>query len=372
MKRSCKHFIFLGLVAVLAGGCFSVDIPEGKTVILSDVESLKVRADIPEGKESIIDSLVISSNQSWGLNFIDSQGNPVDWITSDITEHLNLSGEMDNILVRLTFDFNRVTEDRLAELRITSSDCEKSISITQSAAERFVMVEERSVSLAPEESEYIVNVISNTSWTATLEEGATADVEFAGASGEGDGTFAVSFGINDNPFEDKTARITVSAEGCPDVNIVFTQRRNARFVIDIDFAEQPFKEPMPTTGGEITDDMAYTFEMYGKEYSFVFGKNSYFQYLSSASAIVISSGTIALPIADDMRLVEVKVKCAATNKKFSIVDKDANTVEGGKVQALSNGDVGLWSLTGTQANQQYYIKVSSGKSRISHITLTYE
>ena len=376
MKFNLKRLISFLLPALLAASCFSVGVPEGKAEIASDVEQLRVRADIPEGEESITDSVVIYSNQSWGLNFIDPQGEPADWIGTDVSEHLNLSGEMDSTVVRLTFDYNRMTVERLAQMKITSADCDKSISIVQAAADRFVMVEEKTILLPPEATEYTVSVISNIPWEAVLAKGATADVTFDGAAGNGDGTFVVSFGANDDPFSEKTASITISAEDSQDINLTFTQRRNAKFVIDVDFTSLPFNEEIQTASHKVglSEETTYTLQRYGNTYSFVFGVNAVLQYRPADACILLDKGYIGLPVVAGMKLTQVSLKSVATNKKYLITSAAGSSpvVEGGESQTIAKDETATWELTGTTTDTRYYIYINSGSSRIAHITLTYE
>ena len=67
-----------------------------------------------------------------------------------------------------------------------------------------------------------ISVSSNTSWTAAVKDGATAQVNLVNSSGTGDGTVTFTVAANDEETA-KEAVIVISAAGCKDVELTVTQ-----------------------------------------------------------------------------------------------------------------------------------------------------
>ena len=144
-------------------------------------------------------------------------------------------------------------------------------------------------------------------------------------------------------------------------------------VIELDFDGQPFTEDLPESskGIESTD---YVYQWYGSDYIFQIGKNE-IQYRTADKCLLLKTSKtfIKLPAVEDLKLSEVQLKCAATDKKFTISsDGTATAVNGGAQKTLANGAVGVWKLSDVQAGTSCYIYSGSSNARIAELSLIYE
>lgn len=351
-------------------GKYYEDTPE----ISVSEESVTAEAAVRDGYDIIADTLTVSSNRSWGLNIVDAQGNAVDWITVSVEDNMNLSGMTEKTPVILTFDPNWTTSVRLANLVITSAECEKTVQITQRGASHNLAIDKEHTvtSFGPRDSQTRIYFKTNSNWSASVAEGATIrDVVLSKSSGNDQDTYVdVTFGL---PYAggEKNACVVFDVEGMEhQISVGLVQ---TGLVIELDFDGQPFTEDLPESskGIESTD---YVYQWYGSDYIFQIGKNE-IQYRTADKCLLLKTSKtfIKLPAVEDLKLSEVQLKCAATDKKFTISsDGTATVVNGGAQKTLANGAVGVWKLSDVQAGTSCYIYSGSSNARIAEISLIYE
>ena len=362
------------LSSMMFWGCIQEKYYEDKPEISVSEESVTAEAAVRDGYDIIADTLTVSSNRSWGLNIVDAQGNAVDWITVSVEDNMNLSGMTEKTPVILTFDPNWTTSVRLANLVITSAECEKTVQITQRGASHNLAIdkEQTVTSFGPRDSQTRIYFKTNSNWSASVAEGTTIrDVVLSKSSGNDQDTYVdVTFGL---PYAggEKNACVVFDVEGMEhQISVGLVQ---TGLVIELDFDGQPFTEDLPESskGIESTD---YVYQWYGSDYIFQIGKNE-IQYRTADKCLLLEKkGFVRLPSVEGLRLAEVQLESVATNKKFTISSDDAgqNAVEGGKTKTLAKDSVGIWELTGTQSGTSYYIYAGGTKSRIASLYLIYE
>ena len=351
-------------------GKYYEDTPE----ISVSEESVTAEAAVRDGYDIIADTLTVSSNRSWGLNIVDAQGNAVNWITVSVEDNMNLSGMTEKTPVILTFDPNWTTSVRLANLVITSAECEKTVQITQRGASHNLAIDKEHTvtSFGPRDSQTRIYFKTNSNWSASVAEGATIrDVVLSKSSGNDQDTYVdVTFGL---PYAggEKNACVVFDVEGMEhQISVGLVQ---TGLVIELDFDGQPFTEDLPESskGIESTD---YVYQWYGSDYIFQIGKTE-IQYRTADKCLLLKTSKtfIKLPAVEDLKLSEVQLKCAATDKKFTISsDGTATAVNGGAQKTLANGAVGVWKLSDVQAGTSCYIYSGSSNARIAELSLIYE
>ena len=374
MHTDLKFFLIMVLSSMMFWGCIQEKYYEDKPVISVSEESVTAEAAVRDGYDIIADTLTVSSNRSWGLNIVDAQGNAVDWITVSVEDNMNLSGMTEKNQVILTFDPNWATSVRLANLVITSAECEKTVQITQRGASHNLAIDKEHTvtSFGPRDSQTRIYFKTNSNWSASVAEGATIrDVVLSKSSGNDQDTYVdVTFGL---PYAggEKNAYVVFDVEGMEhQISVGLVQ---TGLVLELDFDGQPFTEDLPESskGIESTD---YVYQWYGSDYIFQIGKNE-IQYRTADKCLLLkkSKTFIKLPAVEGLRLSEVQLKSAATNKKFTIsADGTATAVNGGSSQSLANGAVGVWKLSDVQAGTSCYIYSGSSNARIAELSLIYE
>ena len=337
-------------------------------------ESVMAEAAVIDGYDSIADTLTVCSNRSWGLNVVDAQGNAVDWIKTSVEDGMNLSGMTVETQIVLVFDTNWVTSVREANLVITSAECEKTVQITQNGASHNLAVdkEQTVASFGPRDSLTRIYFKTNSNWSASVAEGATIrDVVLSKSSGTDQDTYIdVTFGL---PYAggEKYASVVFDVEGMDhEVSVGLVQ---TGLVLELSFDEQPFTVKLPESSSEI-ESTDYVYQWYGSDYIFQIGKNA-IQYRKGDKCLVLKNSKtfLRLPAIEGLKLSEVQLMCASTNKKFTISpDGTSKAVAGGNQTTLSNGVVGVWELSDTQAGTSYYIYSGSSNARIAKLCLIYE
>lgn len=374
MHTDLKLLLMMLLSPVMFCCCIQGKYYEDTPEISVSEESVTAEAAVRDGYDIIADTLTVSSNRSWGLNIVDAQGNAVDWITVSVEDNMNLSGMTEKTPVILTFDPNWTTSVRLANLVITSAECEKTVQITQRGASHNLAIDKEHTvtSFGPRDSQTRIYFKTNSNWSASVAEGATIrDVVLSKSSGNDQDTYVdVTFGL---PYAggEKNACVVFDVEGMEhQISVGLVQ---TGLVIELDFDGQPFTEDLPESskGIESTD---YVYQWYGSDYIFQIGKNE-IQYRTADKCLLLKTSKtfIKLPAVEDLKLSEVQLKCAATDKKFTISsDGTATVVNGGAQKTLANGAVGVWKLSDVQAGTSCYIYSGSSNARIAEISLIYE
>lgn len=218
--------IFLALAAAVSlTGCMARNFAESTPALSTSAsgDAITVDATAEVGNQAIFD-LTVTANQSWGCTASGTDGKPVDWLEVETDEYTNLNGVSEECLVRLFIQNNPINQSRSAQLKLTTPDCEKVISLVQKAlAYSLDTSTPKAVSVSCAAETVVVSVVCNTEWTASIKPGATASASLDRNGGYGNDDIAVTFQPNDDINGTKTATLVLSAEDCADVEVVFTQ-----------------------------------------------------------------------------------------------------------------------------------------------------
>ena len=239
MKKHFKLAVLLPLAFLLPlSGCLERHFAEEKAVLSVDVEDIVVPGDVADGPDMVTDTLVVTANRSWSAYF----KTDVDWVEMESDEHLDLSEVMEDVKVVLKFKDNRDGADRSVVLHVTAANGEKDVTIRQKAMKhRLVLMDGTDARIAEGESSYeatvrceldtcVVAFNTNMPWTAKIQEGNTAGVKLSKTSGDGASSMKVYFGENEDSDNTKSAVIVLSADGCDDIKIAFTQLEGTPYV----------------------------------------------------------------------------------------------------------------------------------------------
>lgn len=374
MHTDLKLLLIMAMSTMVFCGCMQERCYEAIPEISVSEESVTVEAAVRDGYISIVDTLIVCSNRSWGLNIVDAQGDAVDWVTVSVEDNMNLSGMQEKTYVILTFDPNWVTSVRQANLVITSAECEKIVPVLQRGASHNLAIDKDSTvtSFGPRDRLTRIYFKTNTNWSASVAEGETIrDVVLSKSSGNDKDTYIdVTFGP---PYSvgKKHACVVFDVEGMDHqitVDLVQTG-----LVLELGFDEQPFTTDLPESSKEIVST-DYVYQWYGSDYIFQIGKNE-IQYRGADKCLLLKNSKtfIKLPAVESLRLSEVQLKSVATDKKFTISpDGTSAAVDGGNQKILAFGAIGVWELSDTQVGMPYFVYSGSGSARIAELRLIYE
>lgn len=172
--------------------------------------------------------IVISSNRSWTAVVPED----AEWLSLSMDEHLNLEKIESETTVSLAAEDNVERQVRHAVIRITGESGGFEIGVTQSALVPRLCVSgaEALADATADAAEYVLCIDSNVDWTASVEEGATADISLDAASGHGAGVVKVAVAENISSVEGKAAKIVFEAEDCDPVVVPVVQRMASAYV----------------------------------------------------------------------------------------------------------------------------------------------
>lgn len=235
-KPAC---ILLALSLFLFAGCLERQFAESKAELSATVGELVVPADMFEGPGLVTDTLTVTANRSWSATFEPE----VDWVEMDLDEHLDLSEISEDIRIPLNFKDNPDAQPRQVVLHLRTADSDREVKIVQKGkVGRLVFIPEESDEMISageamyecpvrcEEDTAVVAFNSNTIWTAKVVDGASASVKLSKTSGTGNYQLKVIFGENDDPNATKEAKVVVSAEGCDDIRLQFSQAAGIPYI----------------------------------------------------------------------------------------------------------------------------------------------
>jgi stress response protein SCP2 len=184
-------------------------IQSGATPVLSvSSNSLDIAAE-----ENSTVTFDISSNTNWDIEC------DMNWVTLS-----SVTGSGDS-LIQVTAIANPNVTERTATITISGTGLEsKMITIVQSGATPVLSVSSNSLDIAAEENSTVTfDISSNTNWNI---ESDMIWVTLSNVTGSGDGSIQVTAGANPNASE-RTATITVSANGVESLIIILTQSAGA-------------------------------------------------------------------------------------------------------------------------------------------------
>lgn len=206
----------------------------------------------------------------------------------------------------------------------------------------------------------------------------TSDVDnIVSSASAADGIVSVSLVPNTEERE-KTATIELSYEGAEPVTLTIIQKASlstSAVTIILDAATQPCPE-FPT--GDQKEEQTYTIEGYSWTFSpssgnkFRWYENDFYLLWGKQGAYIL------MPAVPDKHLTSVTIltgKNASKSVKVGVYTEDgASAVSGGEaIQLNKQGAEFSWSLTGTENNTAYQLRVCSAhNAQLQKLTLIYE
>lgn len=203
---------FLPLI-VLATSLMSCDIAiedtaeyinENGPILQADIKSVIVPAE-EAGAAPTDRTLMITSSMDWTAALEPE----VEWLS--ISKN---SGKAGKTLIILSFQkYDEVDEDRSTALRINGDNETFSVTVTQTRTAAYLTLlspsEVQDIPFKPNQA--TVSFRTNSSWSANIEDGATAGVSLSPSSGDGDAQITVSFGENADTEAFKEATLVITA-----------------------------------------------------------------------------------------------------------------------------------------------------------------
>ena len=232
MKSFQFRLLLLAGTALVAASCLERTFSEEEGSIATRTAEITVPCDMYEGRNLVKDTIFVTSNRSWSAAIVEDG---VDWMTLAIPGHQDMSRVSEVTPLAISFLDNETEEARSATVHITCADGDRDITVTQEAITyRMEVLSDLSVfdGVNSEGDTLKLKINSNTSWSAKIASGATADVRFSTKAREIDATASldskysrtidVVVGENDD-LTAKDALIVLSATGCEDIEIPVAQ-----------------------------------------------------------------------------------------------------------------------------------------------------
>lgn len=197
LMKTMLRCLLLSVITVMAAvSCLRDPVSETNASLLlkADVENVKMPADTP-GKQVQEFSLNLSCNRSWSAFFEPA----ADWISLSVSEHENIARTEESVSLTMSFANNEDHEnERSTSLVISTAEGRITIPIKQEKQTPYIQLitPEHVEDISCMEEVSVVKFISNISWKAIVEEGATAQVSLDKDSGKYDAELAVTFAEN--------------------------------------------------------------------------------------------------------------------------------------------------------------------------------
>lgn len=216
--------ILLAVAAfALLASCEEKPAPGNKTTLEVDRTVVNAVSDLPQGRNLVTETVTVTSNQSWSAAIVPE----VDWLELETEGYENPSGESRQAPLVLKFKDNETSSERSATVKIACKGHVEEISVSQAAITCRLQVTtpaETFLDLSPYGTELSLAINCNTSWTVSVEEGATAEVRIGTSSGQYSALIPVTLASHTDISSGRTAVIVVSAVGCDSVRITLTQQ----------------------------------------------------------------------------------------------------------------------------------------------------
>lgn len=239
MKK--KHILFLSLLSAgaLLAACETgnetssparLSIGETTRTVPSDASLL--RDPFAEEKPSVVDTVWVDATRSWTAFIETADGG--DWVRSDISERINVTGKAEKYPLVLSFDRYRGLLPRSATLSFYGVGIEEPVVVTYTQ-EAYVPKLEINV---PEGGDIVsaldgkaqVVIRSNTTWTARIDEAASSVIpDLSAIAGVDTDVLELSFPVNPDDEKARIARLVVNAEGCEQQEMDFIQTQSGRY-----------------------------------------------------------------------------------------------------------------------------------------------
>lgn len=233
MKTLLRTVSVISAGVLLVSACLNRTTAETDPKIIPSTESITVPAEFTTLEDSV-KMVSIKANRSWFVHLNDASGrdpkNPedsLDWVYSNVREHVNMTKVGDETEVALTFHRNRTSAEKNGFADIWSGgERVARVRIRQLGAQFSLKITPNKTTVNCDPDSVIVKVECNTDWSASLVEGeTTADAYLKDASGYDPGEFKVMFRDNMDVTSSKTATVEIKANECETQTLVITQSK---------------------------------------------------------------------------------------------------------------------------------------------------
>lgn len=222
-----KRFAVLSIILAVTS-CLSREFTEQKPFISVDTRKIVALSDVDFGE--VRDTLWITSNRSWGAAFSEE----VSWVKMEDIGCENMAGVSKITALPLIFENNTSEQDRSVELMIHSGELSEKVVVTQEAKSyrlSVVSVPEGIDDISADGDTVKVSFMCNTEWEAQMSYNDGMLVSLSTYEGNGPSTLTAVVKPNTDNEKDRKAVLTLSAEGCHDVDIVLIQNRRTPYFI---------------------------------------------------------------------------------------------------------------------------------------------
>lgn len=231
-----KHLVLATALAFGITGCLEQNVTINDAELNPDTDSVIAKAEFLPGQSDSVCTVRITSNRSWfaHLNDLDNPvgiDEPVPWGKIDVKDHFNITSVTDEVNLKITFNRNYSQTAINGTLDFFSEGKKVySLPVKQEGAVYHLSVTQNKEEANCDADYIILNVNCNTSWTATLLEGATAEVTIDGNGGFDPGQIRVDFKDNFDAAHGKEASILFTATDCNDTTLVLKQSKAVPYV----------------------------------------------------------------------------------------------------------------------------------------------
>ncbi len=238
MKITSKTVLFL-LIAATLFACTAQEPYKLPAAISADASEIVAEPDNalisdPFAEETlpVVDTLMVTGTRSWRVSIITDDGG--NWVKTNIVERINATGRSETVPLVFTFDRYRGHADRTATAYLYASglDAPLTIPLTQKSYAPVLELAAYTptVGIPADGGECCVIIRSNTTWTASIDEGAsTVSPDLSMIAGQDSKAVYVSFQANIDDEKARTATLVVKAQDCAPVSLEIIQNQSERF-----------------------------------------------------------------------------------------------------------------------------------------------
>ena len=211
------------LAAVAAALLFFSCDKEGKEKTVEPVLSLSTDS-LKLSCEAAQPVFTVTSNRSWKIEMPES----CDWISADPLAGGEEGKNAVDVQVTLTIAAYNLMDAREYTLYVVPDDPQADLVplvIVQSGAPASISVSSPNPvdDIANSGADVVIEVLSNTAWTAVVKDGGSASVTLDKTAGSGNGSITATVAENKS-LEAVSATVVISAAGCTDIEVVLNQK----------------------------------------------------------------------------------------------------------------------------------------------------
>lgn len=216
-----KRLVYMFMILMAASSCLSREFTEQNPYISFDTREITVPSDVDSG--SVCDTLFITSNRTWGAAFAEE----VQWVRMKVNGNENLAGVSKISALPLEFEDNETDQERSVDLLVSyESEVEKITVVQEAKSRRLVLtsVPANIKSISADGDTLAISFMCNTEWKARVDYTDGMLVTLSAEEGSRSSTIKAIVKENTDPDKERRGVITLSAEDCPDIDIVLTQK----------------------------------------------------------------------------------------------------------------------------------------------------